>query len=380
MAKPQRHALAPVVFAIGIVALFISSAAAQPAGSARRLTQVERERGQAAETATRLRTEASATQREIARLDRRLAETAQRRAAAEVQAADAEVRLIALRARAARESRRYGQNRDALEQTLIAAAFSERRPEPRAQRQRLLAALLAPSLGQDIRSSRAIIADAQSLEAQIQTEQAQLAEAQTAIDAERAQAETMIAQRRALRTTQLADASAAERRARQLAREATSLRQLAQRATASTTRVAAARPGVLPAAWAAPAQGRISTPFGDRSSGAVAAQGATLRTRVSAQVLAPAAAEIAYAGQFRSYGQVLILNVDGGYAIVLAGLESLRARTGERVTAGQMIGEMSASATPAPELYVEVRRDGRVVDPSGWLQTRGAATQTASAR
>jgi septal ring factor EnvC (AmiA/AmiB activator) len=61
-------------------------------------------------------------------------------------------------------------------------------------------------------------------------------------------------------------------------------------------------------------------------------------------------------------------------------MDSLRARTGERVTAGQIVGEMSASATPAPELYVEVRRDGRTVDPGGWLQARGVATQTASAR
>ena len=49
------------------------SAAAQPAGQTRRLNQVERERGQATETAQRLRTEAQATQREIARLDRELA-------------------------------------------------------------------------------------------------------------------------------------------------------------------------------------------------------------------------------------------------------------------------------------------------------------------
>jgi septal ring factor EnvC (AmiA/AmiB activator) len=136
----------------------------------------------------------------------------------------------------------------------------------------------------------------------------------------------------------------------------------------------------VPAAWTAPAQGHISHPYGDRSMGDVPAQGATIRTRAGAQVLAPANAEIAYAGEFRSYGQVLILNLDNGYALVLAGMDSLRARTGERVTGGQIVGEMSASATPAPELYVEVRRDGRTVDPGGWLQTRGVATQTASAR
>ena len=381
MAQGARSASALVAIAIGATAFVTGGADAQPAGSARRLTQIERERGQATNSAARLRAEAEATQREISSLDRRLAEAGRRRAEAEAKAADAEKRLIALRARAASESSRYGHNRDALENALIAAAFSENRIEPSAGRNRTLAAALAPLLGRDMSRGRAIIVETKTIAAQIEAEQIQLAEAQAAIDADRAQAQTLIAQRRALRTTQLADASAAERRARQLSREATNLRQLAQRATAPTTRIAStARPGIVPAAWSAPVQGHVTRPYGDRSLGDVPAQGATVRTREGAQVLAPAAGEIAYAGEFRSYGQVLILNLDNGYALVLAGLDGLRARTGERVTSGQIVGEMAASATSAPELYVEVRRDGRAVDPGAWLQARGIATQTASTR
>jgi septal ring factor EnvC (AmiA/AmiB activator) len=98
-----------------------------------------------------------------------------------------------------------------------------------------------------------------------------------------------------------------------------------------------------------------------------------VRTRPGAQVVAPASGEVAYAGLFRSYGQVLILNVDGGYAVVLTGLDTINARVGERVRAGQPVGEMSANVTAAPELYVEVRRNGQPVDPGRWLTARGLA-------
>jgi septal ring factor EnvC (AmiA/AmiB activator) len=111
--------------------------------------------------------------------------------------------------------------------------------------------------------------------------------------------------------------------------------------------------------------------FGAREAGGPASQGVALQTRASAQVSAPAAGRVAYAGQFRSYGQVLILNLDGGYVLVLTGLGDIHARVGDLVSAGQPVGEMPASDTPAPELYVEVRRNGQPVDPGRWLSARG---------
>jgi septal ring factor EnvC (AmiA/AmiB activator) len=184
----------------------------------------------------------------------------------------------------------------------------------------------------------------------------------------------LTARRRAAQAQLAGDAAAAERRARALAAEARSLRELAQRAAAN----ARARPGggsagpsVIPAAWVVPAEGSITRGFGARDGAGAPSQGVILRTRAGAQVVSPAAGEVTYAGVFRSYGQVLILNLDGGYALVLTGLHTIRTRVGETVRAGQPVGEMTASDTPAPELYVEVRRDGRAVDPGRWLNGRG---------
>jgi septal ring factor EnvC (AmiA/AmiB activator) len=206
-----------------------------------------------------------------------------------------------------------------------------------------------------------------------------LAEAQTAIDAERVEVSGLIARQRALRTTLTADARAAQGRADRLGREARNLRDLAARVARAAPRPArAAGSSVIPATWRAPASGRVTRAFGAREGQQPPAQGATLALRGGAQVVAPAAGEIAYAAPFRGYGNVLIVNVQGGYALVLTGLDSLLVRAGESVGAGQPVGEMaSRSDMTAPELYVEVRRDGRPMDPTAWLNASGARLASA---
>jgi septal ring factor EnvC (AmiA/AmiB activator) len=362
----------------GVLAVCVGAASAQPA---RTLTQVERDRTAQATRAERLRAQAVAARDEVATLDRRLVLSSQRRTEAEAAAADAELRLAALRLRMDADGARYQHGRDAFESALIAAAFAERRVEHRATRIGQFARAAAPTLRQDVARSAQSLADARVLDAAIAEEQRTLFAAQAAIDEERAELVTLLARRRAVQRTLIADATAAERRVRQLAAEARTLRELAERVQTATRRTAPSTngAGTIPAAWLAPAAGSITRAYGERVAGGAAAQGATLRTRSGAQVVAPASGEVAYAGAFRSYGQVLILNLDGGYALVLTGLDAVRARVGERVQAGQSVGEMPSSDTPAPELYVEVRRDGQPINPARWLTARGVQQAGAGA-
>jgi murein hydrolase activator len=81
-----------------------------------------------------------------------------------------------------------------------------------------------------------------------------------------------------------------------------------------------------------------------------------------------------YAGEFRSYGQILIINGGGGYNVLLAGLSQVDVQVGQFVLAGEPIGTMTqqpkASKTKigdnAPVLYVEFRKDQRPIDPDPW--------------
>jgi len=92
-----------------------------------------------------------------------------------------------------------------------------------------------------------------------------------------------------------------------------------------------------------------------------------------AVVVAPADAQVIYAGGFHGYGPSLILRHGGGYHSVLAGLGRLDVAAGQWVLAGEPVGAMPDAAGDGSggKLYIELRRDGRPVDPRPRLANVG---------
>ncbi|MBX3428128.1 MAG: peptidoglycan DD-metalloendopeptidase family protein [Hyphomonadaceae bacterium] len=376
MARGAKRARALIACATGALALLLGTADAQ---TQRTAAQADRDRRAEAQRAEQLRTQASAAQREVRALDTRLVEATRRREETEVAAAAARDRLAATQQNVTTETAAQARARSAFESSVIAAAFTERRVEPRAARASIVARALGPAYqSEEQRRRRALLAALRD-EDTITSEQSVLADAQAAIAQERGEIVTMLAESRSTQTRLAREATASERRVRQLAAEARSLRELAQRVQRASARRPATTstpgPNVIPAGWVAPAQGQITRNYGARQAGGPAAQGVTVRTNSGAQIVSPAAGEVAYAGSFRSYGNVLILNLDGGYALVLTGVDTINVRVGETVRAGQTVGRMTETASSAPELYVEVRRGDQPVDPGRWLSARGLTAE-----
>jgi septal ring factor EnvC (AmiA/AmiB activator) len=123
-----------------------------------------------------------------------------------------------------------------------------------------------------------------------------------------------------------------------------------------------------------PAQGKQVKHFGDDDGVGGALKGLSLQTRAEARIVAPSDGWVVYAGPFRSYGQLLILNAGGGYHVLLAGMGRIDVSLGQFVLAGEPIAVMGASAAASqgendssrPVLYVELRKDGRPIDPGPW--------------
>ncbi len=123
-----------------------------------------------------------------------------------------------------------------------------------------------------------------------------------------------------------------------------------------------------------PAQGRRVLAFGERTQYGANSKGMVIETRSGAQVTAPCDGWIVYAGEFRSYGQLLIINAGDGYHVLLAGMSQIDAQPGQFVLAAEPIGTMTGAVktsqssvqTNAPVLYIEFRRDGRPIDPDPW--------------
>jgi murein hydrolase activator len=123
-----------------------------------------------------------------------------------------------------------------------------------------------------------------------------------------------------------------------------------------------------------PAKGREIKRYGDAESAGGTARGISLQTRPEARITAPSDGWVVYAGEFRSYGQLLIINAGGGYHVLLAGMSRIDVSLGQFVLAGEPIAVMGNSGAPSqsgddnsrPVLYVEFRKDGRPIDPDPW--------------
>ncbi|MFC5444568.1 murein hydrolase activator EnvC family protein [Rhizobium halophytocola] len=125
-----------------------------------------------------------------------------------------------------------------------------------------------------------------------------------------------------------------------------------------------------------PAAGEVLRRFGDPDGTGHGANGMTVATAPGAVVTAPADGWVVFAGEFRSYGHMVILNTGSNYHVVLSGLDRVTTSQGRFVVSGEPVATMgekrvaSATAlaleTDRPTLYIEFRKDGQPVDSRPW--------------
>ena len=124
-----------------------------------------------------------------------------------------------------------------------------------------------------------------------------------------------------------------------------------------------------------PVNGRKIREFGGNDDSGGIEKGISLASRPGAQVTTPCDGWVVYAGPFRSYGQLLILNAGGGYHVLIAGMERISVNIGQFVLTGEPVATMGTTSQVAsifaanasqPVLYVEFRKDGTPIDPGPW--------------
>ncbi|MSP29755.1 MAG: hypothetical protein EXR09_04680 [Acetobacteraceae bacterium] len=188
---------------------------------------------------------------------------------------------------------------------------------------------------------------------------------------------------RAVITEIEAQRRASEEQARAEADRATRERRTGAAAAARRREAALARPsGAGTIAANAPPHGQLLAPVGGvpaRVFGAATeagpATGLTYHPAPGARIVSPCAGRVVFAAPFRSFGLLLIVDCGALYHGVLAGMERLDVEPGRTVEAGEKLGVMgdwdARSGTARPMLYLELRRDGRPVDPTPWLARFG---------
>jgi septal ring factor EnvC (AmiA/AmiB activator) len=105
-----------------------------------------------------------------------------------------------------------------------------------------------------------------------------------------------------------------------------------------------------------PVEGRLIAGMGEISDAGVHARGLTFETEPGAGVIAPAKGRIAYAGRFRGYGDIVIIDHGGGWTTAITNLGALDVKVGDQVAMGERIGRAGEGE---PRVMVELRRGGR---------------------
>lgn len=406
--SPSRFWL-PIV--IGLAGLCVLSAGAQSKASPKTFTQDDLKRAEAARDAAvarvrALEARANAAAREISAIDADLIAAAEDSTAREEAAYAAEEQLMILADESQTAASALSADQAALDDLLAALmTFGSRRPpalatSPEDSAAAIRAAILmsdaAPALSKRASELKSQIDTINRLAAQTREQQANLASATGALAVRREEIAALAEEKRRASASLNAETAAARAESKRLAAEADTLRDLLARLAksapakpsvkpgqkppakpaATPTKPAAKPPAAVaarpPASAASPVQPAVGTRlyrFGQTVEGEKQ-EGLTLTTRASAQVVAPLDARVQYAGVFRSYGLMAILDVGNDVLVVVSGLDALYPEAGQWVLAGEPIGRMTDRKSPSPELYLEVRRKGQPVDPEKWLGSR----------
>ena len=233
--------------------------------------------------------------------------------------------------------------------------------------------------------------DRQRLAALIDARQSALADAEEALGAENARAADLAKHAADLKDliAKMEAEDAAAARGAEAARKADEAQKAAEAAAPEGQRKLAMAPFKDPARLAPasafadlkgmlplPASGELQRGFGAPDGFGGAEKGMFIATRPSAIVAAPCDGWAAFAGPYRSYGQLLIINAGQGYYIILAGMDRINVNVGQFVLAGEPVAVMGngAAKTAAaiaigaaqPILYIEFRKDGAAIDPGPW--------------
>ncbi len=125
-------------------------------------------------------------------------------------------------------------------------------------------------------------------------------------------------------------------------------------------------PSAVGGQWKWPASGTVIAGFNESSN-----KGLDIGGAVGEPVYAAAAGKVVYAGSgLRGYGKLIVIKHNQEYNSVYAHNDKLLVKEDDQVTQGQKIAELGSSEADRPKLHFEIRKQGKAVDPTGYLPAR----------
>jgi murein hydrolase activator len=332
-------------------------------------------------------------------------------------------RLTKLKAEIATQNLQLAEQQDVIAEVLAGLQRLEHNPPPAlvvapddvlaALRSAMMFGAVLPELKQKALTLHDKLAALKTLRDELALQQKSYGDALAGFEQSRADIKRLIAEKKAAAELASQDLAVEKKRSEDLAAKATTLKQLlvaleeqrkaAEAKASAETKARLEAERLLKEKQNQPAmafsksqgqlqfpvQGQLTKTFGVDTGFGSTLDGIVITTEKLSQVTAPVAGTIEFAGKFRSFGQMVIINPGEGYLVLLAGLTQVEATHGQSVKAGEALGEMGdkpskmaqtggltkdlTNAT-TPMLYVEFRHNGDPVDPAPWwVNTRQEA-------
>ncbi len=395
----------------GLLGLAPISASGQEPGP-EDLKKIEQETRDAQREADALAKKQSAVQKEISGLQTQLVKIGSDIQGLETTATRLESELATAETKETRIKDKIYADRQSLMRLLAALQRIENNPppalivSPNDAANAVRAARLMSDLGQKLNKRadalRSQLADLETLQDQIAGQRQEASDNADRLKAQQNKVRSLMQEKSDLEASITKDHAEIQARALKLSEDANSLRELIrkleERATAIGPRL---KPGAeslsppdavdviprLKPEYTAPlpemalppdtrrfadARGRLRAPvkgFVSEAYNGGESRGMTVRASQGAQVIAPYSGRIEFAGPFKNYDKVIIMNVGDGYFLLLTGLGEIYAKSGMMVKSGEPVGLMPFNGSNSSELYIEIRKDGSPINPTPWLGT-----------
>lgn len=405
--------------------------AAPVTGTSKRLREVEQQLKEGEKKTKVLREQAAVLDKEMQELRYQMVAAAQRIQSHEGMIADLKTRLSVLISAENEKSTLLDHRRGQLANVIVALQRVSRNPpealitRPISPGDTVRSAILLRSVVPEIElravSLRTDLREIVSARNEIERRRKALAKVTDNLLLERKSLKAMIGQKSRMRRRTIAKSNAAQRQLKQLAREASSLRDLMSKiemlrkqriaqekvrleklakenarkltaleklrknrekagekdaiASIKPTEVATIVPPSAPGFTSKnrlplPVVGKVIARYGQAGTGGMTHKGVTIETGATAQVVAPRSGRVVFADIFRGYGLLLIIEHRGGYHSLMSGLSRIDSTVGQSLLAGEPVGVMGNDPSQKPRLYVELRKNSQPVNPLPWLAAR----------
>lgn len=266
--------------------------------------------------------------------------------------------------------------REALAQLLVALARLGRLPpevgllRQEDTRDAVMASILLKSALPEVRADAKRLSDAlndlERVQKELQNERTALAAARAEQERERADIEALVSARQSKMQITAKEQAEIASRLEKLRQESANVKELVDKVATpggARTKFSATASLALRGGMLQPVSGNLKRKYGERDDTGTASQGLTFATEGGSRITAPARGRVMFAGPFRGYGQIVILEHEGEMHSMVSGFNRIDVTVGQKVAQGEPLGLANGGSAEKTEVYFELRDRGEPIDP-----------------